>query len=135
MSYVNSFFPCRARLWNFIPLTYDLNGFKSRINSHILTVGSFLTDFILFLVAPCLVVAVQPCMEWIRIKKKCILHHGWLKFWDLQWSDFWKMHLRKVPSLFGMLWSLVPLCRTTPQEFAQRSLSLPVCSPILAGRH
>ena len=34
--YVNSFFPCTARLWNSLPikcfpLTYDLNGLKSRI--------------------------------------------------------------------------------------------------------
>ena len=28
------------------PVTCDLNGFKSRINRHILTVGSFLTDFL-----------------------------------------------------------------------------------------
>ena len=44
--YVNSFFPCTARLWNSLliecfPLTYDLSGFKSRINRHLLTVGSF----------------------------------------------------------------------------------------------
>ena len=44
--YVNSFFPCIARLWNSLPiecfpLTYDLNGFKSGINRHLLTVGSF----------------------------------------------------------------------------------------------
>ena len=44
--YVNSFFPCTARLWNSLPiecfpLTYDLNGFKFRINRHLLTVGSF----------------------------------------------------------------------------------------------
>ena len=43
--YVNSFFPCTARLWNFLPielfpLTYDLSGFKSRINRHLLTAGS-----------------------------------------------------------------------------------------------
>ena len=36
-SYVNSFSPCTARFWNFLPvksfpLTYDLSGFKSRIN-------------------------------------------------------------------------------------------------------
>ena len=42
--YVNSFFPCTARLWNSLPiecfpLTYNLNGFKSRINRHLLTVG------------------------------------------------------------------------------------------------
>ena len=44
--YVNSFFPRTARLWNSLPiecfpLTYDLSGFKSRINRYPLTVGSF----------------------------------------------------------------------------------------------
>ena len=44
--YVNSFFPHTARLWNSVPidcfpLTYDLSGFKSRINRQLLTVGSF----------------------------------------------------------------------------------------------
>ena len=44
--YVNSFFRCTAKLWNYLPiewfpLTYDLSGFKSRINRHLLTVGSF----------------------------------------------------------------------------------------------
>ena len=37
--YVNSFFPRTARLWNSLPaecfpLTYDINGFKSRANRH-----------------------------------------------------------------------------------------------------
>ena len=44
--YVNSFFPCTARLWNSLPIecfpsTYDLSGFKPRITRHLLTVGSF----------------------------------------------------------------------------------------------
>ena len=44
--YINSFFPHTARLCNFLPveyfpLTYDLNGFKSRINRHFLNVSSF----------------------------------------------------------------------------------------------
>ena len=44
--YVGSFFPHTTRLWNSLPvecfpLTYNLNGFKSRINRHLLTVGSF----------------------------------------------------------------------------------------------
>ena len=44
--YVNSFFLCAARLWNSLPiegfpLTYDLSGFKSRINRYLLTVGTF----------------------------------------------------------------------------------------------
>ena len=43
--YVNSFFPRASRLWNSLPiecfpLTYNLNGFKSRINRHLLTIGS-----------------------------------------------------------------------------------------------
>ena len=44
--YVNSFFPPRAKLWNSLPIkcfpvTYDLSGFKSRINRVLLTVVSF----------------------------------------------------------------------------------------------
>ena len=44
--YVNSFFPHTARLCNSLPiecflLTYDLNGFKSRINRDLSTVGLF----------------------------------------------------------------------------------------------
>ena len=44
--YVNSFFLRTARLWNSlpiecVPLTYDLSGFKSKINRYLLTVGSF----------------------------------------------------------------------------------------------
>ena len=44
--YANSFFPRTARLWislhiECFPLTYDLSGFKSRINRYLLTVGSF----------------------------------------------------------------------------------------------
>ena len=44
--YVNSFFPHTARLWislpiECFPLTYKLNGFKSRIKRHLLTVGCF----------------------------------------------------------------------------------------------
>ena len=44
--YVNSFFPRTAGLWNSLPiehflLTYDLNSSKSRINKHLLNVGSF----------------------------------------------------------------------------------------------
>ena len=44
--YINILFPRTARLWNCLPiecfpLTYDINGFKSRFNRHLLTVGSF----------------------------------------------------------------------------------------------
>ena len=55
--YVNSYF-LRTALWNFLPiecfpLTYDLNGFKSRINRHLLTVGSLKTNFLLALIFLC----------------------------------------------------------------------------------
>ena len=82
MSYVTSFFLRMARLWNSLLtecflLNYDLFGFKSRINRHLLTVCRFFLKrshvcfnlfVLLFLVTPCLVAAV-PCMEWIPIKK------------------------------------------------------------------
>ena len=43
--YLNIFFPCTAKLWNFVPierfpLTYNIDGFKSSINRHLLAVGS-----------------------------------------------------------------------------------------------
>ena len=55
---VNSFFPCTARLWNSLPIecftfTYDLNGFKSRINRHIFILGSFETDSLYALMFLC----------------------------------------------------------------------------------
>ena len=57
--YVNSFFPRTARLWNSVPiecfpLNYDLSGCKSRINRHLLTVGSSKTDFLYTLIFLCL---------------------------------------------------------------------------------
>ena len=49
------YFPVTAWLWNSlltecIPLTYDINGFKSRINMYLLFVGSFETDFVYVLI-------------------------------------------------------------------------------------
>ena len=77
--YVKSFFPHTARLWNALPiecfpLTYDLSGFMSRINRHLLTevlykqISWILNLFVLLvLVTPCLLVVVLPCMEWIQV--------------------------------------------------------------------
>ena len=90
--YVNSFFPHTARLWNsltiqWFSLTYDLNGFKSRIKTSF-NCKFFLNRFpvffnyfvLLFLVTPCLIVAVQPCMEWIPIYIYTLIHCK-LCFW------------------------------------------------------
>ena len=54
--YVINFFPCTARLWNplpieFFPLTYVLNGFRSRINRHFLNLGSLSRDFLYALIS------------------------------------------------------------------------------------
>ena len=43
---VNSFFPRTPKLWNSLfaecfPLTYDLNGFKCRVDRHLFSFGSF----------------------------------------------------------------------------------------------
>ena len=61
-----------------ITLTYDLNGFKSRINWSLLSVGSFQSAFLcafqlcllLFIVTPCLSVAVQTFVNLIPNLKK-----------------------------------------------------------------
>ena len=79
--YVDSFFPSTATLWDSLstkcfPLTYDLNGLESRIKTSF-NCRLFLNRFhlclnlfvFLFVVIPCLVVAVQPCIEWIPILK------------------------------------------------------------------
>ena len=82
--YANSFFPCTSRLRNSLPiecflLTYDLNGFKSRIKRHF-KCRFFLSKFpvcfnlyvLFFLVTPCRIVAVWPCMERIVILEKML---------------------------------------------------------------
>ena len=51
MLYFNLFFPSTARLWNSMTaecchLTYDRNGFRSRINRHLLSLDSFWTVFL-----------------------------------------------------------------------------------------
>ena len=56
-------------------LAYDLNGLKSTANRHLLSFLNifpvrFLSFFFLLSVTPCLVVAVQPCIDLIPIKKK-----------------------------------------------------------------
>ena len=55
MSVNSSFFFRTDRLWNSLPiesfsLTFDLNGFRSRINRRLLTVGFFLRDFLYALI-------------------------------------------------------------------------------------
>ena len=75
--YKNSFFRDTARLWNSLSikcflLTYDPNGYKSRIDRHLFicrfVLNRFLACifnlFVLFnLLTPCLVLTVQSCME------------------------------------------------------------------------
>ena len=49
--FFNCFFPYTARLWNFLPaecfpLTYDLNGYMSRVNRHFFHLGLFFLLFV-----------------------------------------------------------------------------------------
>ena len=80
--YLNSFFPCTARLWNYLPiecfpLIYDLNDFGLELTDTFncrLFLNRFFVCFnlfvFLFLVTPCLAVAIQLCMEWFPTKKQ-----------------------------------------------------------------
>ena len=80
--YINNFFLHKAELWNSLaiecfPLTYNLSGFKSRTNRHVLTVGALQKDFLhalifvhLFQVTPCIVVSVQPSVVTKMGKKR-----------------------------------------------------------------
>ena len=85
------FFPRTARLWNFLPieffsLTYDLSGLKYRIRFFLNRFPVYFNLFVLlFLVTPCLVVAVEPCIKGILINKKRLL--CWETFWDISDSD------------------------------------------------
>ena len=67
-------FPRKVKLWNYLPiecflLTYDLNGLSLELTDTfylqvLVKQISCINLFVfLFLVTPCLVVAVQPCME------------------------------------------------------------------------
>ena len=69
---VGSFFPRTARLWNSLlieclPLTCNCRLLLKRFPV------CFSLSELLFLVTPCLIVAVQPCMEWIPIKKTILM--------------------------------------------------------------
>ena len=70
---MSTVFPHTARMWNtmpieYLPLSYDLNGSKSRINRYLLNRFSLtrfhvcFNLFVFFLVSPCIIVAVQLCM-------------------------------------------------------------------------
>ena len=87
--YVNSFFPRTTRLWNSVPIECF----------------PWAYDF-LFPVTLCLVVAVQPCMEWIPIKKNI---SPFLSAWFLVRSLFllqkftFLFFLFKVSNLFKLI--------------------------------
>ena len=75
-AYINSFFPCTARLWNSLPiecfpLTYDLNGFKSRINKNPIKCRFFLKRFCVCFNLFVLLLIVTPCL-----RSGCSALHG-----------------------------------------------------------
>ena len=72
--YVNSFLHCPARPWNLVPiecfcLTYNLNGLKSIINIHVLTVGSFQREFpVWFNLFFLLILVTKNCPKALKLK-------------------------------------------------------------------
>ena len=73
MIFLSSFLDVtRMSMSSFFPLIYDLSGFTSRINRHLVNRFPICCNLfvLLFLVTPFLVVAVRPCMELITIKNK-----------------------------------------------------------------
>ena len=103
MSVSTVLFPGTGRLWNSVPiecfpLTYDL---KCRINRDLFYCRFFLNRFpvccnlfvLVFLLTPCLVVTVQPCMEWVPIKKNCLILRLYLKVcmtpWCFKSKNWW----------------------------------------------
>ena len=80
--YINSFFACAEKLWNSFseecfPLIYDLNGFKSRVNKHLLFVCSFWSafqyDFHLCLFFSC---NSMPCWSYSALHEKKLNRKG-----------------------------------------------------------
>ena len=68
--YINSFFHCTSRIWNSLPierfpLTCGLNGIKSRINRHILTVGSFQANVMYALIFFCFIFLLLHAFYWL----------------------------------------------------------------------
>ena len=88
--FVNGFFPDTAKFWNSLPVeyfrsTYDLNGLTLEVIdtfylwflfNHFSYMLFIFSSFV-FLYSG-LVVAFQPCMEWIRILKKFKVSRAWL---------------------------------------------------------
>ena len=132
--YVNSFFPRTARLGNSLStecfsLRYDLIAFMSRINRRTINCRFFLKRFPVcfnlfcaFFVTPVPVVAVQPCMVWIVIKRNTTktIHH------QKQRTDYFKYESHKdfpacwisekpVPN--GLRLELAPKIGDFDQEF------------------
>ena len=106
--YVSSAFPHTATLWNSLPtecfpLTYDLNGFKSKTNRNFLNMEFFYTDFLYALIFlrfffccnSCLVVALyripnnkktlRIIPKHIRSNKKSLLYKTYWKFLEINY--------------------------------------------------
>ena len=74
--YADSFFPRTARIWNSLAVEWSewllQTSFNCRFFLNTFHVG-FKLYVLIFLAIPCFVVAVQPSLQWIPIKKKRIL--------------------------------------------------------------
>ena len=106
------FFPHTVRLFfplEYFTLTYDLSGFKSRVKRRLSPFGIFLkrvcyvlsTFGIFFFLTTCLLVVVQPCVEWIPIKKvTCRANPLWRESTHFRLSQFYFLNIHNPCEFF-----------------------------------
>ena len=79
--YINSSFPCIARLWTslpaeWFPLSYEFRVYRRLLSLVLSKQLSYLLFNFFFLLALCLLVVAHLCMEWISIIKEILFDCG-----------------------------------------------------------
>ena len=79
--YINSFFPCIARLWTslpaeWFPLSYEFRVYRRLLSLVLSKQLSYLLFNFFFLLTLCLLVVAHLCMEWISIIKEILFDYG-----------------------------------------------------------
>ena len=108
-------------LWNSLsiecfPLTYDQTGFKSRINRHLLSVGSFYRDFLYALIFLCFFFLVTWCCSvlhgraYFKKKKHLGIRH-FIKSALYLKKYFFLIWIKSVKNNFWLGWISPPPAR------------------------
>ena len=130
-----------------LSLNYDLNGYKSEIKRHLLN-RFFLNRYpvcfnlfvLTFLVTPCLLVAVRPCMEWISIRKRKKKISYWVSICDVPCreeisANYIVALLIFKTEMYAFLFFIFSWAPTSICHFFHPSVHLSVpCTPYLRNR-